>query len=197
MKLFTLKAVPCTINGASITVVNCKHWSYDSNKCHVNCAISEINNPAPWDCAKCKKRSPLDNPNITSKKQEIKEESKDPSFAEKTKNYIKAEMSQAVSGKVSKEIFEKRKDICMNCEYRVPSAGAAKDPIGWCKGGCGCSVGNPRAALSQKLYMPSLSCPRGKFGVEEGQGFNVKDATDSLKGIVKSVKNLFEEKKNS
>jgi hypothetical protein len=43
--------------------------------------------------------------------------------------------------------------------------------------------------------MPTLSCPKGKFGIEKGTGFNVTDAVDSAKGIIKSVKNLFEKDK--
>jgi hypothetical protein len=112
-------------------------------------------------------------------------------FIEKTKSYVKAEGSQALQGKVSEEIFERRKQICMSCEFRVNDRNGNKDSIGWCKGGCGCSIGNPRAALSQKLYMPTVSCPKGKFGVEHGEGFNIKDAKDSAKGLLTSIKNIF------
>jgi hypothetical protein len=121
---------------------------------------------------------------------------KNPSFIEKTKNYFKAESSQALLGKVSEKIFKKRKQICMACEFRISSAKNATDSIGWCKGGCGCSVGNPRAALSQKLYMPTLSCPKGKFGKEEGRGFSVEDAVDSGKGFFKSLASLIKGQKS-
>jgi hypothetical protein len=125
----------------------------------------------------------------------ITEKTKEPTFKEKAKAYIKAESSQVISGKVSQEVFEKRKEICMSCEHRIEKHKTYRDSIGWCKGGCGCSLGNQRAALSQKLYMPTLSCPKGKFGPEKGEGFNVSDAVDSVKGIVTSVKNLFEKDK--
>jgi hypothetical protein len=119
----------------------------------------------------------------------------EPTFTEKAKSYIKAETSQAITGKVSQEVFEKRKAICMSCEHRIEQHKTFKDSIGWCKGGCGCSLGNQRAALSQKLYMPTLSCPKGKFGKEKGEGFNIGDAADSIKGVITSVKNLFEKDK--
>jgi hypothetical protein len=128
---------------------------------------------------------------------ELKKQMKsEKSFIEKASSYLKAESSQATQGKISKENFEKRKEICMNCEFRVnniplPNKQPNHDSIGWCKGGCGCSVGNPRAALSEKLYMPTLRCPKGKFEEEKGEGFKVSDTLDSAKGIIKSVKSLF------
>lgn len=128
-------------------------------------------------------------------KSSFKETPQEPNFKQKAKAYIKAESSQVISGKVSEEIFEKRKSICMTCEHRISQHKTYKDSIGWCNGGCGCNLGNKRAALSQKLYMPTLSCPKGKFGPEKGEGFNVSDAVDSVKGIVTSVKNLFEKDK--
>lgn len=121
---------------------------------------------------------------------------KEPTFTQKTKNYLAAESSQAIQGKVSEKVFKKRKEICMACEFRVPSAKNATDSIGWCKGGCGCSVGNPRAGLSQKLYMPTLSCPKGKFGEEEGRGFNINDALNSGKGFFKSLASLIKGQKS-
>ena len=96
------------------------------------------------------------------------------------------------TGKISQEIFEKRKSICMSCEHRVAKAKDKEDEIGWCKGGCGCSIGNPRAALSEKLYMPTLSCPKKKFGPEKGVGFNVSDALNSIKGLATAVKSNLE-----
>ena len=38
--------------------------------------------------------------------------------------------------------------------------------------------------------MPTLRCPKGKFAEEKGEGFKVEDTIDSVKGIIKSVKNL-------
>jgi hypothetical protein len=124
-----------------------------------------------------------------------KKQQNEKSFLEKTTTYLKAESSQATQGKISKENFEKRKEICLKCEYRAndivqKNGQPLHDTIGWCKGGCGCTVGNPRAALSEKLYMPTLRCPKGKFAEEKGEGFKVEDTIDSVKGIIKSVKNL-------
>jgi len=93
------------------------------------------------------------------------------------------------AGKVSDEIFEKRKAICLTCDLRVQEAKNQKDEIGWCKG-CGCGIGSERTRLSVKLRMPSLICPKGKFGAAMGSGFKISDTTDSIKGIVSMIKNL-------
>jgi len=179
--------------------VDCVYWSKNTANCNSICSLNVINNPSEMDCAKCTKRKSPGVDKIPEKKdfysEEQVENKAEPSFQEKTKNYIKAESSQMFAGKVSDEIFEKRKAICLTCDLRVQEAKNQKDEIGWCKGGCGCVVGNPRAALSQKLYMPTLSCPKGKFGPEKGSGFKVEDAIDSAKGIITSVKNLFEKDK--
>lgn len=187
-------------NGQSVDIVDCKNWRILKNL--PNCALGldlEQCNTCP---SKQTRNGDFKNPPIyvlSIKETEIKQSSpekvEEPSFAKKAKSYVKAEASQVLEGKVSEEIFEKRKQFCMSCEHRVEQHKTYKDSIGWCKGGCGCSLGNPRAALSQKLYMPSLSCPKRKFGPEKGEGFNVSDATDSVKGIISSVKNLFEKDK--
>jgi hypothetical protein len=169
--------------------INCKHWSVDSNTCKTTCALNVFENPEPTQCLKCDKREAI--VGITVKQTE---QINSPSVAEKTINYTKAEISQMFSGKVSEEIFQKRKDICLSCEYRV-NPNPELESIGWCKGGCGCVVGNPRAGLSQKLYMPSVSCPKKKWGIEKGDGFKVADTLDSIKGVATSVKNLFEKDK--
>lgn len=194
--------------------INCKHWTVTENDCKEFCTLKNINCNKNV-CGKCSEREPLKIdpaekskkthpfvqemkdkfPQYNAYKKEMFEQEKEKTFAEKAKSYAKAESSQMVQGKVSKKIYEKRKSICMSCEYRVDTAKNNTDEVGWCKGGCGCSVGNPRAALSQKLYMPTLSCPKGKFGEEKGEGFNMTDAIDSVKGIIKSVKNLFEKDK--
>jgi thiol-disulfide isomerase/thioredoxin len=118
------------------------------------------------------------------------------SFLDKAVSYLKAESSQATQGKISNSNFEKRKEICMSCPFKVndvllKNGTTAHDSVGWCKGGCGCSVGSERAALSTKLYMPTLSCPKGKFGVEKGAGFEISDAVDSAKGILTSAISIF------
>lgn len=195
--MFLKNTYKCKGGIAKNQYVDCKHWSVDVTKCQTICSLKVINNPSVTDCSTCphresyKTRLILESKEVESQEEQIEEKP----FMEKAKSYAKAETSQMVQGKVSHEIFEKRKSICMNCEYRVPKTREFVDEIGWCKGGCGCSVGNRRAALSQKLYMPTLSCPKGKFGPEKGEGFNVSDVVDSVKGIVTSVKNLFEKDK--
>lgn len=194
-------------NNKEYVIENCKNWrilngapdcklNLDLNKC--NTCPSKIFRNGNYNDPQIVvfEKSEKFNNNIEKIKELKKEETKkDPSFKEKVKNYAKAETSQMFSGKVSDQIFEKRKQICLSCEFLTKEAKNITDEIGWCKGGCGCVVGNPRAALSQKLYMPTLSCPKGKFGIEKGTGFNVTDAVDSAKGIIKSVKNLFEKDK--
>lgn len=206
--------VPCETNPSVVyRKINCKHWIIN-NECQSYCSIKN-KNTSFMDCKSCDIREPFvsvqenvnekSHPFVNQMKQKIPQYNafkvkhptteEEKSFAEKAKSYASAEASQILQGKISQEAFEKRKATCMACEYRVAFAKEQKDEIGWCKGGCGCSVGNPRAALSQKLYMPTLSCPKGKFGPEKGEGFNVADAADSVKGIITSVKNLFEKDK--
>lgn len=175
--------------------VDCIYWSIDTTECKTNCSLKILNNPDIMDCAKCNKRKSHETKEIKEIKETKENIIEEPSFKEKTKNYLKAETSQMFSGKVPQEIYEKRKLICMSCEFRVSESKENKDEIGWCKGGCGCTIGNPRAALSQKLYMPTLSCPKGKFGIERGNGFNINDAANSAKGLFTSVTNLFQKDK--
>lgn len=170
--------------------VNCKHWSTDSTGCKVNCALNVLENPKWSDCLNCQKRekvkeldkSKLGPKKLTTEQTKIRE----PSLLKKVISYGKAEASQFVNGKVSEEIYNKRKEICLACDYKLNPVPEA-EPIGWCKGGCGCKVGNPRAALSQKLYMPTITCPLKKFGPEVGQGFNISDAVDSIKGAATAI----------
>ena len=170
--------------------INCKHWSVAEDGCTTICSLKVLDNPSWADCAKCEKREcSVDMP--VAKLTPIKitpnaQKPRDPSFFEKALSYSKAEISQFAGGKVSEEVFNKRKELCMSCDYRVNVAQQV-EPIGWCKGGCGCKIGNPRSSLSQKLYMPTLSCPLKKFGPEKGEGFNITDALDSVKGVVTAV----------
>lgn len=205
-----------TNNNVVYKKINCKHWSVKDDSCSQHCTLKNIE-CGHKVCSSCAEREPIQispppknprtHPFINEMKEKLpqynvykpqtpsEESVNEKSFVEKAKSYASAETSQMVQGKVSKKVFEKRKNICMSCEYRVPIAKEKKDEIGWCKGGCGCTVGNPRAALSQKLYMPTLSCPKGKFGPDTGEGFSISDAVDSVKGIITSVKNLFEKDK--
>lgn len=186
--------------------INCIHWSMRDD-CSSYCSeknkiVSELN------CKLCDIRKPYANfekPVNNSPVADLKEKLpqfnhyivddsvNNGTFVEKAKSYSKAEMSQMFMGKVSKDIFEKRKAICMDCPSRsnhVPE----QESIGWCKS-CGCSTTNRRASLSNKLWMPSLECPLKKFGKEVGEGFSTTDAVDSVKGIVTSVKDLFSKDK--
>lgn len=197
IKLFTEEMYTCKTKELPVLFtkqkINCKHWSA-SDDCTVICSLNVINNPNSTDCAKCEKREAINNiienypkpkliASFTQPQNQVPEKK---SFLEKAVSYGKAEISQFVSGKVSDEIYNKRKEICLSCDYKVNPA-PHSEPIGWCKGGCGCKIGNPRASLSQKLYMPSITCPLKKFGPEQGQGFNVGDAIDSVKGAATAV----------
>lgn len=205
--IFLGKFYNCTVVGdppvkKTMRSINCKHWSTDDN-CITKCSLNVINNPEPHDCAKCSQREcivenpPIPKPKIvaTITDDSIKNgDLPEPSFFKKAISYAKAETSQFLGGKVSEEVFEKRKNICMECNYRI-NPKPESELIGWCKGGCGCSIGAPRSALSQKLYMPSLKCPQQKFDVEKGEGFNVGDAMDSLRGAAEAINSTIKEEK--
>jgi len=185
--------------------VNCVHWNLNQDTCQQHCSLKNIS-VIPLTCHNCKEKqkinaSPADDMKkimnqtnyFKSSGDKIKINEafvpKKTSFADKAKSYSGIEASQLLQGKVSEEIFNTRKEQCMSCHKRVnPSPEIEK--IGWC-GGCGCGSKNPRAGLSNKLYMPSWECPLKKFGKEKGEGFNIADATDSVKGVITSVKNLF------
>jgi len=169
--------------------INCQHWSVNNETCALHCSLKNIN-PTSENCFLCKERTSITiggNPIPLKPKSVTKNiPPTTPTFAQKAMSYAKAEMSQMFSGKVSNEVYEKRKAICLSCDYKTnPSPDT--ESIGWCKGGCGCKVGNPRAALSQKLYMPALKCPLKKFGQEKGEGFNIADAVDSVKGAATAI----------
>jgi hypothetical protein len=170
--------------------INCKHWSYNKTACDLVCSLKNIN-PSEKDCRSCSDRDPVDL-NIKDIKILSKVEYSPNPTESKIRSYAKAEVSQFTQGKVSEEIFNKRKEHCMSCERRK-NPHPEGESIGWCTS-CGCGI-TPRAALSQKLYIPTISCPLNKFGPEKGEGFNAKDAIDSVKGIATSVKSLFEKDK--
>lgn len=128
---------------------------------------------------------------------EIEQRSKEKSQKQKIQlkhivSYLKAEWSLIRQGKVSNKIFNKRKLICSSCDKRQ-NPHPEKEKLGWCSGGCGCQIGNPRAALSQKLYMPTLSCPINKFGPEKGSGINWSDIKNALNGLITSMKQLYKQ----
>lgn len=161
--------------------VNCEHWNLSDDGCNIGCSLKNIS-PTSLDCHKCQERQPL-----SEEKQRVA-----PKITPITiHNYTKAEFSQVMGGKVSPEIFEHRKEICMGCDRR-DNHDPANESIGWC-GACGCGSAS-RAALSKKLQMPKTKCPLNKFGEAQGTGFNVVDAMDSAKGITKSVIDLIDPK---
>lgn len=201
------QVVKCELSGGYIPAVNCTHWNYNSDTCSTYCTLKNKFVSYHKDCYKCTERveknkssSPADQMKklmeqknyYTNSKSGIKinEESKpELSFMDKAKSYSAVEGSQFLEGKVSEDVFNSRKEHCLSCPKLVnPSPETEK--IGWC-GGCGCSSRNPRASLTNKLYMPKWICPMGKFGKEKGEGFNVSDAANSVKGVFTSVKNLF------
>jgi hypothetical protein len=159
--------------------INCEHWSYDQNNCSTYCSLKKAS-PTSINCFGCKERKQLDVTQITVNKTE------QPKTTDKIISYAKAEASQFVLGKVSDEVYNERKSICQSCEF-LTNPKPEIESLGWCKGGCGCKIGNPRAALSEKLYMPALVCPKRKFGTAQGTGFNASDALNSVKGVATSL----------
>jgi hypothetical protein len=200
----------------SYTKINCQHWHLDeSGDCIPFCKLKNTN-VVMQDCMVCSLVKPIveikqqDARQSNSlaeqmrqklpqynyyRKDAIKEEPKDKSFLEKAAQYAKTEGSQLIEGKVSEEVFEKRKALCMECPRRMNPT-PDSEPIGWCAT-CGCSAKNPRASLSNKLWMPDLVCPLNKFPQEKGEGFNVGDAVNSVKGAVQSVVSLFKSEGNT
>lgn len=203
---FTLpQVIHCKEKGYGITKIDCQHWSANDIDCKQFCSLKNIQVNKNF-CSKCDVRKPLTpaqelknlmpqkNIYTTSEKgiqfsENILTEQQNKSFSGKALSYSKVEGSQLIQGKVSEEVFNKRKDFCMSCPQRT-NPSPELEAIGWCKG-CGCSSKNPRAGLTNKLWMPNWECPEKKFGKENGQGFNVSDAANSLKGIVTSVASLF------
>ena len=193
LNIFSTEYYSCDSKNNNIIIdkqkINCKHWSVDTIDCNITCSLNIVNNPTLLDCLHCQKREEITELTINSsipKKINLQEKIIEPSLFTKVVNYTKAETSQLLNGKVSDEIYNKRKDICISCDYKT-NPDPTIESIGWCKGGCGCKLGNPRAALSQKLYMPNLSCPLKKFGSEVGTGFNISDAVDSVKGAATAI----------
>lgn len=78
------------------------------------------------------------------------EDNKEPNIIEKAKSLGNAMIDWATQdnfSKVSPEVFQQRKDICLACPHWVQEAYGG---MGKC-GICGCSV--------TKLYLPSSKCP--------------------------------------
>lgn len=210
MKNITLpQVVQCKNKSKGVAKIDCQHWTMDNENCSQHCLLKNITVNFNT-CYKCDVRKPLTpvdeikslipQTNIyTGSKNGIKFNKElleqKQSFTQKALSYSKVEGSQLVQGKVSEEVFNKRKQICMTCSQRTNPTPHI-DSIGWCKA-CGCSSKNPRAGLTNKLWMPDWECPQKKFGKEEGQGFNIEDAANSLKGIATSVVSLFKGEGNT
>jgi hypothetical protein len=83
------------------------------------------------------------------------------------KSYFRAQKSILGEGKVSLQVFEKRKSICRECPNRQHVDGYS-DELGFCTS-CGCGA-NPKAQLTVKLQIPKTSCPLGKWDESVGTG---------------------------
>jgi hypothetical protein len=192
--------------------INCTQWVVENaGKCAPYCTLKSKHVLAN-DCSKCDVRTPLVETSQPNTKSNVIKDMQslipqknlytavpvpnnvDQSFLSKAAQYSKVEGSQLLTGKVSEEVFEKRKSLCMGCPRRN-NFKPDSESIGWCSS-CGCSAKNPRAALSHKLWMPDLECPLKKFPKEVGEGFNAADALDSVKGIIQSVGDLFKKKES-
>jgi len=79
-------------------------------------------------------------------------------------SYIKAKASQLIQGDVPPHVFQERKDLCLACPFLVVDKA---DEIGFC-GKCGCGRGND-ARLTNKLKMPKVACPEGRWQESKGQ----------------------------
>jgi hypothetical protein len=202
--------VVCKTNKKAVyQQINCTHWTVDDSSCNTYCNL-KTKNVSTRDCLSCDVRKPYDQSSNTIipaddmrnkfeqtnvyKVQPKVSPISEQSFLSKAAQYSKIEGSQLLTGKVSEEVFEKRKALCMGCPRRN-NFKPDSESIGWCSS-CGCSAKNPRAALSHKLWMPDLVCPLNKFPKEVGEGFNTADALDSVKGIIQSVGDLFKKKES-
>jgi hypothetical protein len=172
--------------------INCTAWDIDTQTCNTKCSLNLFEKPTIHNCMSCKQR--------TSHSNEVLEEDKKfvnltvnnikPDINTKNvSNYVSAEISQFMQGKVDDEIYNERKEKCMSCPSRVNNVSNHSDEVGWCTS-CGCGIGSDRSRLSTKLRMPSLFCPIGKFSSAIGKGFNVVDAVDSITGAFKMVKKV-------
>ena len=187
--LFLKDRYKCPPN-ISYEKINCEYWSVNAEECKTFCSLKNIN-PQSVNCFVCKERKQLNVTELTIEQTPVQENKP---FLKNAISYTKIEGSQLLTGKVSEEVFEKRKALCMGCPRRN-NFKPDSESIGWCSS-CGCSAKNPRAALSHKLWMPDLVCPLNKFPKEVGEGFNTADAIDSVKGIIQSVGDLFKKKES-
>jgi hypothetical protein len=219
MNLSLQQFVQCDKDKSQVTQqLNCEYWSFkDREDCKAFCKLKNTK-VSVRDCSNCQQRKPIftsvSKKTFTNPIDEMREtlpqlnyfnrekfdqlqaeRLKKQSFVDKAASYSSAELSQMVGGKVSQEVYDKRKTECMGCDRRH-NPSPDKEEIGWCRS-CGCSAKNSRAALSAKLWMPNLECPLKKFEKEEGTGFNTSDAIDSVKGAVTAIGNLFKKEETN
>lgn len=193
---FRKKPYSCSNPKITHQEVNCVHWSIETPSCITSCGLNLYQNPNSSNCNSCKKRESyskevLDDDEKKYNFTPITVKQKTP--AELMQSYLKAESSQFFYGKVDDEIYNERKNICLSCPQMTNNIGDKVDEVGWCKA-CGCGIGADRTRLSEKLRMPSLSCPQGKFKNALGSGFTIESAIDSLGGIYKMVKKTITKK---
>lgn len=79
------------------------------------------------------------------------------STIEAVKNYLKAEASMVLGGKVPLEVLDQRKAACDGCE----SANKKAEGEWYCKS-CGCPEWE-RSKLQVKWEMPGATCPLRKW----------------------------------
>ncbi len=193
---FRKKLYGCSTHNFKNPEINCTEWSVNNETCKTSCSLNLFDSPTLHNCMDCKKR-------ISHSKEVLEEDEKNYKITNLTinskpqinvknvSNYLNAESSQLLQGQVPDDVYEKRKQFCMGCEYKVNNINNRSDEIGWCTS-CGCGIGTERTKLSIKLKMPALFCPKGKFNSEFGKGFNFKDANNALKGVVSTIKNLID-----
>ena len=101
----------------------------------------------------------------------------------KVVKYLNFEYSNIKEGKVSDEIFNKRKEICLSCPSLVK---LPDSELGFCKS-CGCGA-NPRARLAVKLTVAGTDCPLKKWGKEKASVRNTfENIRESFLGICVTV----------
>jgi len=97
-------------------------------------------------------------------------------------SYFKFELLNIYRGKVSKKIFNDRKNKCLDCHGLMKDT---TDPIGYC-GLCGCGK-NPRARLTVKLTVAGATCPLNKWQPINKGKFSFANLSDTGLGICQTL----------
>lgn len=100
-------------------------------------------------------------------------------------SYIRAELSAAIRGPVSDQVYAARMAACSGCEHVQESP---TDPVGLC-GACGCGA-SPRAMLTVKGRMPEATCPLTppRWSAADGIGPTWRSVAAAAAGIAASVR---------